>query len=144
MNTPPAPATLRTEPLTEDEREVLSDLFKLAQRHDLVVERAWRAVSDALINVRGRTANPLQIEIKLRDWEGELTELHATIARAALEHGALYGPFDPAERGVLMDLRGDELEAALKPIFEESGIGHRFFRGREVVAAEEAEDPSGR
>ncbi len=143
MNTPPSPTTLRTEPLTEDEREVLSDLFTLAQRHDLLVEKAWRALSDALINVRGRTANPLQIEIKLRDWEGKLTELHATIARAALEHGALYGPFDPGHRGALIELQGDELETTIKPIFDESGIGDRFFRGREVVAAAEAEDRRG-
>ncbi len=135
------PATLRTEPLTESERDVLSDLLTLAQHHDLVVVKAWRAVTDALINVRGRTANPLQIEVKLRDWEGEITDLHATIARAALEHGALYGQFEAGAHGVLIELQGEELETTLKPIFEESGIGHRFFRDRPVATGEGQRSP---
>ncbi|MDP9264772.1 MAG: hypothetical protein M3O91_01445 [Chloroflexota bacterium] len=140
MNANPSAPTLRSPKLIEHERDALSDLLTLAEHHDLVVEKAYRVVYDAVVNVPGQTvtADPLDIEIMLGDWTGAITDLHAIVGRAALERAPLYAPFDPRNYGLLIELQGDELEAVLRPIFAESGIGERFFRDRAAFKAAQA------
>ncbi len=130
-------ATLRSPKLIEHEHDALSDLLQIAQNHDLIVEKARRVLRDTLVDVPDRkiTADPLEVEIMLGDWESAIADLHATIARAAHERAVLYAPFNPHDDGSIVGLTGDELEAVLRPIFEESGIGDRFFRDRAAYLA---------
>ena len=110
--------------LTEAQRDALSDLLTQAQRHDIVVEEAFRAVREAVHGPMVKGA-PGQIEALLDAWQDAITDLNQIISSAATATVlALFSPHDDWSAG---GLRGDELEAVLRPIFDESGIGHRFI-----------------
>ncbi|MDP9266209.1 MAG: hypothetical protein M3O91_08870 [Chloroflexota bacterium] len=115
---------MRPAPLTQQERDAVDDIFTIAAHHDRECQRAWQVISDALISVPGRTAtvDSLEIEEQLYHWESAVSELHGTIARAALERAPLLGLFD----GDILGLHGGELARLLRPIFEEAGIADRF------------------
>jgi hypothetical protein len=111
--------------LTEAQRDALSDLLTQAQRHDVVVDDAFRAVREAVQGpiVKGAAAH---IEALLDEWQDAISELNTIIGSAATATVlALFSPHDDWSVG---GLRGEELEAVLKPIFDESGIAHRFIR----------------
>ena len=110
--------------LTQPQRDALSDLLTQAQRHDLVVEEAFRAVRAAVHGPMIKGA-PGHIETLLDEWQDAITDLNTIIGAAATATVlALFSPHDDWSMG---GLRGEELEAVLKPIFDESGIGHRFI-----------------
>lgn len=141
MNANPSAATLRSPKLIEHERDALSDLLTLAEHHDFIVEKAWRVLAAALVEVPGGkiTADPLDVEVLLGDWARAINDLTAIVTRAALERAEHWAPLDPGDDGSILALEGDELEAVLVPIFEECGIAHRFFRDPAAYRAAAAE-----
>ncbi|MFN2521682.1 MAG: hypothetical protein ABR525_11695 [Candidatus Limnocylindria bacterium] len=116
-------------PLTERQLETLANLLTQAQRHDVVVERAYRAVREA-VGGQTMTAGPDQIETLLDGWQDAITELHLRIGAAARAAAVHYEPLSPRDDWSISGLHGDELQAVLKPLFEQSGIPDRFFRHR--------------
>jgi hypothetical protein len=135
-NTQMTAATETTRAFSPNAAGVLEEIFDLAMWHDRRCVAARAAVQRRLhLTANGPNDNPVVDRVQI---EEELNELHyarievaAVIAVAALGRVQVLAPFlrGMRDRGTYSELQGAELEAFLRPIFEESGIGDRWVDG---------------
>ena len=125
------------------ETRVLDAILSVAVSHD----RVCQYMEDKLrreLGIRGGAHGRPHDDAELNDLLFSVIELCAILAPAAMRRipapvFAKAVAFD----GTIEELQGDELEAFMRPIFEESGIGSRFevrsgyqvYRERETPAA---------
>jgi len=108
--------------------KLLDAIFTIAARHDKVCQMYDRAAY-AYYGITADSPSPPHIDdAPLNDLRYKVIELCATIAEAALSRLPALEPFgiQLVDSGLIVELTGDELEAFLRPIFEDSGIGDRF------------------
>jgi len=106
----------------------LDAVFSLAVRHDHECLRE-EDVLYRFLGIRQPTiqADVLQLDETLSDYRCSVIELCAAITKAAL--GRTPPPYFASEMvdcGIVDGLSAPDAEDFLRPIFEESGIGHRF------------------
>jgi len=105
--------------------KLLDAIFTIGARHDKDCQMYDRAA----YAYYGITAGSAGVDdAPLNDLRYKVIELCATIAEAALSRLPALEPFgiQLVDSGLIVELTGDELEAFLRPIFEDSGIGDRF------------------
>jgi len=107
--------------------QVLGNVLSVAISHDTVMQ-FYEDRLHRQIGLRG-TARTSEIDdAPLNDYVYSAIQLAAALAPAAMRRVPLVPAFAEtvAGSGKIESLSGDELEAFMRPIFEEAGIGPRF------------------
>jgi hypothetical protein len=112
--------------LTESDRSTLDDIFDLAESHSRKCFDAERAYQTAL------EASDHFASDHLGEWIAAIRNVHAAAASAALARVRAFGGLNLD--GKLLELKEDELERFLRPIFVEAGIEDDFLRDRKTFA----------
>ncbi len=102
---------------TTDEQKVLDNIFDVSISHDRLCALAEMKLS-----------NNRDDEDLIPEYRQAITRLCAIIAAAATKRIPMSKVFSKpfVSTGAIWELKDDELDAFLRPIFEESGIGYRF------------------
>jgi len=131
------------DPAGAPETRVLDAILSVAESHD----RVCQYMEDKLrrdLGIRGGAHGQPHDDAELNALLFSVIELCAILAPAAMRRiPAPVFAKAVAVDGTIEELQGDELEAFMRPIFEESGIGSRFevrsgyqvYREREAPAA---------
>jgi hypothetical protein len=121
MTATPSTSTLSKHELTDEECDVLTDIFELAEAHSYECREKKRAVREAIAS----DPQPWNTTDLIGEHTYAVAHLHAAIAQAALARVPILAPLDASD-GAIADLKGTKLEEFLRPIFDEAGIGDSF------------------
>ena len=107
--------------LSESDRAALADIAIVARHHSHQCRESYRELVAAM---KLDPEHDFWID-NLTAYEHAMANLWSTIAPAAMLRAAIIGPLDE-QTGQLLDMKGDELERFLRPIFVEAGIVEDF------------------
>lgn len=140
-----APRDQVTGPAETPETQVLDSIFSVAASHDTVCQYAESRIYKQLGLDGQKLPKKRGDDSELNDYVYSVIGLCAILAPAAMRR--IPAPVFAkaiAGSGEIESLKGAELDAFLRPIFEESGIGERFEvrTGYQVYRDPEATRPN--
>jgi len=109
-----------------DEQRVLASILRVAVSHDTVCQHLEHKMYRKL-GIYGASHEARHDDGEMSDLLFEAVQLSAALAPAALRRvpSPVFAKATAAT-GVIEELSGDDLQAFMRPIFEESGLGERF------------------
>lgn len=109
------------------EQQVLGSILRTAIYHDTVCQHL-EAKMYRKLGLHGYSHEKEHDDGDLLDYVAEAVQVSAVLAAAALRRIPSIPVFVKAAagKGAIEELCGDDLEAFMRPIFEDSGIGERF------------------